>query len=146
MNPYPDEVMEAIRVAIPAMNIHAKEGLPEEVVGFVLSDGDIVRLTNQARSRTRFTISRAQMADRLASINPEKHQIIAIYHSHPESTTTLSPTDVESMTQTWNDDGLTLPWVVVCPDSRVGFWWLDPLYRKPLSEVIHMDHMEPALT
>ena len=143
--PYDDLVTEAITTAIPAMNIHTREGLPEEVVGLILSDGDIVRLINQARSKNRFTVSRAQMAEKLAYIDPEKHVVVAIYHSHPDGTSTLSPTDIDSMRGTWADDGLTLPWVVVCPDSRVSIWWLDPTYNQPQSAVIHMDQFDTAL-
>lgn len=143
--PYDQLVVDAITLAIPAMNIHAKEGQPEEVVGMILSDGSIVRLINQLRSPYMFSVSRAQLADRLARIDPEIHTVAALYHSHPAGTSTLSPTDITEMRRSWTDDGLTLPWVVVCPDSRIGFWWLDPRFSQPQSVVIRMEHQEPAL-
>lgn len=144
MIPYDIGLVEAIRTAIPALNIHAWEGLPEEIVGLILSDGDIVRLINQARSSSRFEISRRQMAEKLAYVDPEKHSVVAIYHSHPSGTTTLSPTDLESMSLSWKVDRLTIPWVVVCPGSRVGIWWLDPTYRQPQSQIIQMEKTELA--
>jgi proteasome lid subunit RPN8/RPN11 len=137
--PYDDSLLDAIDTALPALNIHAKEGAPEEVVGMVLSSGNIVRLINQSRSNHMFTVSRVQLADKLAMIDPAVNTVIAIYHSHPGGTSTLSPTDVQAMKRTWTDDGLTLPWIVVVPDSRVAFWWLDPMYGEPRSHLIHME-------
>lgn len=137
--PYDESFLDAIDLSIPAMNIHAREGSPEEVVGLVLSDGDLVRLTNQTRSKHMFAVSREQLADRLALIDPDKHTVIAIYHSHPGGTTTLSPDDQTSMRETWTQDGLTLPWVTIVPDSRLAIWWLDPAYQSPRSAVIHLD-------
>lgn len=137
--PYDESFLDAIETAIPAMNIHAREGSPQEVVGLVLSDGDIVRLTNQTRSTSMFAVSRAQLADKLAFINPDVHTVIAIYHSHPGGTTTLSPDDQTSMRETWTHDGLTLPWVTIVPDSRLAIWWLDPKYHHARSAIVHFD-------
>lgn len=134
--PYDESFLDAVETAIPAMNIHAREEAPVEAVGFVLSDGDIVRLINQTRSSSMFSVSRAQVADKLALIDPEKHSVIALYHSHPSGTTTLSPDDQASMKKTWTDDGLTLPWVTIVPDSRLAIWWLDPQYLSPRSALI----------
>lgn len=137
--PYDEDFLKAIDVAIPAMNIHANEGAPEEVVGLVLSDGDIVRLINQTHSAHMFSVSRTQMADRLTMIDPEKHTVIAIYHSHPKGTTTLSPDDQKSMRTSWIQDGLTLPWVTIVPDSRLAIWWLDPHYQGPRSSLVRFE-------
>ena len=137
MIPYEDEFLDAIEMAYPAMNIHANEEAPIEAVGLVLSDGDIMRLINQTRSPSMFSVSRAQLAERLADIDPDKHTVIAIYHSHPGGTTTLSPDDQASMRATWTDDGMTLPWITLVPDSRLAIWWLDPHYQAPRSAIIH---------
>lgn len=137
--PYEAEFHDAILDSVWAMNIHANEHWPEEVCGLVLSNGDIIRLINQARSAHRFTVSRSQLAEKLASIDPDLATVVAIYHSHPRGTTTLSPTDVESMEKSWSDDGLTLPWVVIVPNSRVGVWWIDPRYRAPQSTIFHLN-------
>lgn len=137
--PYEEEFLDAVEAAIPAMNIHAREDAPIEAVGFILSDGDIIRLINQARSATMFTVSRAQVADKLARIDPDRHTVIALYHSHPGGTTTLSPDDQQSMRQTWTDDGLTIPWVTIVPDSRLAIWWLDPHYQAPRSALIRFE-------
>ena len=139
--PYEVEVLDAIATASAAMNIHANEEYPVEAVGFILSDGDIMRLINQARYPSMFSVSRAQVADRLAAVDPDKHTVIALYHSHPAGTTTLSPDDQVSMRKSWTDDGLTLPWVVVVPDSRLAIWWLDPHYQAPRSAIIHFDQI-----
>lgn len=137
--PYGQLVLDAITTAIPGMNIHANEEYPVEAVGFVLSDGDVLRLINQTRSKNMFSVSRAQVADRLASVDPEKHTIIALYHSHPGGTTTLSPDDQASMRNSWMDDGMTLPWVTIVPDSRIAIWWLDPQYKTPSSYMIPVE-------
>jgi len=73
---------EAIDAAYPSMLEHFASSLPNEAVGFVIDDGTIVRLINQARSAHRFWISGEQVKERLAPHSPS--DIVALYHTHPE--------------------------------------------------------------
>lgn len=123
---YSPEIMEAIVKAIPPAVQHSIEGLPEEVVGLVLSDGSTIPLINQARSDRRFEVSVAQLANVLSLINPDTHLVYSLYHSHPGSSLDLSPADQTNMRIHWSAGGLRLPWLVVSPEtSEARLWWID---------------------
>lgn len=126
--PYDDELRYAIVTALPEAYSHARAGMPEEVVGLILSDGTTRPLINQARSSTRFEVSFAQMAEALASINPHTHLVYAIYHSHPAGSLNPSTDDQNQMRAAWSDAGLTLPWVILNPSGPSALWWIDNTY------------------
>ena len=139
--PYDETILRGIKAAIPAIHQHLLDGLPEEVVGLVLSDGSTVRLINQARSSSRFEVGVPQLAQALADINPATHTVIGIYHSHPLNSPDLSPADQESMKVQWGV-GFSVPWVVMTGDGRVSVWWLDPTYKHPVKYLLPT--LEPA--
>jgi proteasome lid subunit RPN8/RPN11 len=137
--PYDRHILEAIERAFPAIHQHLLDGLPEEVVGLVLSDGATVRLINQARSDSRFEVGVPQLAQALADINPETHTVIGIYHSHPQGSLNLSTHDQKNMKTQWSV-GFSLPWIVMVDDFRASIWWLDPIYKQPVRYLV-----EPAV-
>lgn len=110
--------------AVEEAYAHAYSLPHEEVVGLVLSDGTIVRLTNQARSPHRFAVSQTQMAEALAEIDPDEVQVVAIYHSHPSTSTTPSLVD-EQMMRDQKRDGIGLPWLILVPDGPWDLWEID---------------------
>ena len=73
---------EAIEFAYPQLLAHFVSALPNEAVGFILEDGQTIRLINQARSPHRFWISGDQVAERLYPRTPD--HIVVVYHTHPE--------------------------------------------------------------
>lgn len=96
---------------------HFQDELPNECVGLVWMDGQVQRLINQARSPSRFSISRAQLAGRLNEMD-ETNVLVCVYHSHPGGTTRLSADDKESFKRQW-DRGIVIPWLVVTEDEWV---------------------------
>lgn len=136
--PYDDTIITGIKASLPAIRQHLVDGLPEEVVGLILSDGSTVRLINQARSTSRFEVGVPQLAQALADINPDTHTVIGIYHTHPLNSPDLSPADQESMKVQWGV-GFSVPWVVMTEDGRVSVWWLDPIYKHPVKHVVEME-------
>lgn len=131
--PFDPEVIDAITRAIPKMDAHMREDHPIECVGLILGAGQTVPLINQARSQTRFAVSKAQLAAALADIPPETDKVYALYHSHPEGSTSLSPADIHNMSYAWTFEGFMLPWVLLTPDNPPSLWWLDQLYHHPCS-------------
>jgi len=125
MFPFPCEVEDAISISLPKIHSHLHNGLPEEVVGLILSDGSIVRLINQARSAVEFTVSQAQLAGVLADINPETHTVYAVYHTHPGGDIVLSPQDQKTLRFHWVVENLALPWLVMVPSGMAALCWVD---------------------
>lgn len=136
--PFSAQVKESVERALPLIHSHLIEGLPEEVVGLVLSDGSIIPLINQARSSSRFEVSVAQMADVLASIDPEVRTVYALYHSHPAKELSLSFLDQRNL-QIHYRTGLSVPWLVMIPDGSARMWWMDGDYGLPASYQFPLD-------
>lgn len=88
---------------------HFQEELPIECVGLVWEDGQVDRLTNQARSSTRFAVSMPQLVEVMGA---RQGIVIAIYHSHPAGSTGLSWEDQFSL-RTQFGKGIPIPWLVV---------------------------------
>lgn len=103
---------------------HAASHPRQEVVGLILSDGSTIPLVNQARSATRFSVGQGQMAEALASINPDVEMVVALYHSHPTAPPSPSVTDI-SMMRDQLSAGVPIPWVIVTPRGDWGVWELD---------------------
>lgn len=100
-----------------------------EVVGIVWSDSSITELTNQARSAQRFSVSERQFAERLADVNPEEKQMVALFHSHPGGYLSLSTDDKKSLWHQWYQANIYIPWMIIPHDTgdpfSFAFWWYD---------------------
>lgn len=94
---------------LPEIYAHYQEDLPNECVGLVWADGKVDRLTNQARSPKRFSVSMSQLVEVMGA---RQGIIMAIYHSHPGGSTGLSWEDQFSLRAQFTK-GIPFPWLVV---------------------------------
>lgn len=104
---------------------HYQEDLPNECIGLIWNTGEIQRLRNQADSPVRFSISKAQLAERLAEKDVEDSNcyLMAIYHSHPGGNTLLSKADVRSF-RAQHESGLEIPWLTVT-ETNARLWFME---------------------
>ncbi len=78
---------------------HAREGKPNEVCGLIAGrDGHPVKLyrttNNDPMPRVRYNVEPRELLDALREIEEKGWDLLAIYHSHPESEAYPSGTDV----------------------------------------------------
>ncbi len=122
---------------------HYLDDLPNECVGLVWNDGLIQRLRNQASSPHRFSISKPQITEKIAEREEEEEDVylMAIYHSHPEGSTTLSWADKRSFIGQHEND-LRIPWLVVVKGSAC-LWYMQKEEGVDTNEMAHF-HIEPS--
>ena len=128
--------VEAARVAYPALLAHMDYDAPNEAVGLLWDDGTTTRLTNQARSPSRFSVGRTQMAEALADVDPTEKILIGLYHSHPNGMIRPSLTDEMQMCEQAHME-ITLPWLIVTPDHSLHIWWWEMGEGKVSGYQIH---------
>ncbi len=113
---------EAIEVLMAAgradMIRHRNEAYPEEAVGIICADGSTYPLINQARSAHRFEVSQVFVVEAIKALNEAKRFPVAVYHSHPESSSGPSARDV-SLMQAMNG-ALS---IIVGIDGITGWAW-----------------------
>lgn len=78
---------------------HARDDYPNECCGIVVGTDntahDIFRVTNRADTkRTRYLMDAQQQITIMIEADKNGHEILAFYHSHPQSEARPSPTDV----------------------------------------------------
>lgn len=77
---------------------HAREGLPEEVCGYLTGTGREVlkqyRLTNMDHSAEHFSFDPAEQFQVMREARKAGHQILAVYHSHPATPARPSEEDI----------------------------------------------------
>ena len=77
---------------------HARNGLPEEVCGYLAgTDGEVTRqfrLTNMDHSNEHFSFDPAEQFQAVREVRKAGLQILANYHSHPESPARPSVEDI----------------------------------------------------
>lgn len=77
---------------------HAREGLPEEVCGYLTgTDKEVLkqyRLTNMDHSAEHFSFDPAEQFQVMREARKEGHSILAVYHSHPATPARPSEEDI----------------------------------------------------
>jgi len=102
-----DDVKEAVKSSLIDMVVHSAISPNEEVAGAVLADGTSVRLYNEAKNRRdAFIVGPSQLT--------ELHNVVAVYHSHPNGVEYPSITD---------EKGLAPIPVVIITNLSVTLWW-----------------------
>lgn len=109
---------------------------PIEAVGLLWDDSSITRLTNQARSASRFSVGRTQMAEALAATDPNEKLLIGLYHSHPNGSIRPSLADELQMCEQAHMK-IALPWLIVTPDHSLHIWWWEMNEGKVIGHQIH---------
>lgn len=139
-----------LELASVAIWDHMLEGWPDEVCGLVWDNGTITRLRNQAASPNRFTVGRTQLAEALAAVSPNEKLLSAVYHSHPNGSTTLSIEDRTSMTAMWQY--LPVPWLLATRriSDAVAYdylatWELNDGFRKPHGDWVRATELANAV-
>lgn len=78
---------------------HAQRSLPEECVGILSGQGCKILgwhpLTNQLQDSKKFLADPSEQIRLLRQLREEGLELVAIYHSHPQSSATPSPTDIK---------------------------------------------------
>ena len=81
-----------------ALISHAREGLPEEVCGYLTGiDGAVLkqyRLTNIDHSAEHFSFDPAEQFQVMREARKDSHNILAVYHSHPSTPARPSEEDI----------------------------------------------------
>lgn len=101
---------------------------PNECVGLLLWDGNLIHLRNQARSPHRFFVNPQQLIDKNDEFTAP---ILAIYHSHPQRTATPSGEDERFMRY------LATVWpevfhVILSPEGHAAYHVVDDSIEKRL--------------
>ena len=92
-----DPLALVLTVARPQLLIHSDDDYPHETVGILCVDGTCYPLINQARSHKRFEVSELLVTEAIAQLKVRKRHPVAIYHSHPTSTSEPSARDTLMM-------------------------------------------------
>lgn len=78
---------------------HAQRCFPEECVGILSGQGRTMLgwhpLTNRWHDGTRFSADAAELIPLLRQLREEGRALVAIYHSHPQTSAVPSPTDIQ---------------------------------------------------
>lgn len=81
-----------------ALIAHAREGLPEEVCGYLTGTDGVVlkqyRLTNTDHSPEHFSFDPAEQFQVMREARKAGHNIMAVYHSHPATPARPSEEDI----------------------------------------------------
>lgn len=94
---------------------HAAEEYPKEAVGLIWDDGTTTELINSG-GEGEFNVTDEDLAQAIKEVSGDR-EIAAVYHSHPKGSLALSPTDMNSMAQQFQN-GLEVPWLIVTPSSH----------------------------
>lgn len=100
-----------------ALTDHLREGFPNEVCGLLAGRGGVVARVIRCRNehetpRTRYRIAPEDLLN-VPRLEDAGEELVAIYHSHPESEPRPSPTDVRE-SQFVDEGGIARP---LYPDS-----------------------------
>ena len=112
---------------------HRDDDYPNEAVGILCADATTYPLINQARSPKRFEVSEALVTEAIAQLKVRKRHPVAIYHSHPTSTSEPSNRDTMMM-----QEMPQASFVIVGSDGIAAWMWDDELrfvVKVPLKEV-----------
>ncbi len=112
---------------------HRDDDYPNEAVGILCADGTVYPLINQARSHKRFEVSERIVTEAIAQLKVRKRHPVAIYHSHPTSTSEPSNRDIMMM-----QEMPQASFVIVGSDGIAAWMWNDELrfiVKVPLKEV-----------
>ena len=90
-------VSELITFAAISLVMHRDSDYPHEAVGILCSDGSIYPLINQARSAHRFEVSQPLVKEAIGVLTQRGMEPIAVYHSHPTSSSGPSKRDIMLM-------------------------------------------------
>lgn len=113
-----EAVVDLIVIATDELISHRDDAYPQEAVGILCDDGTTYRLINQARSGTRFEVSKLLVTESIKIIKRQNRSAIGIYHSHPTSQSAPSSRDIDMMrTQPGN------LFVIVGNDVISGWAW-----------------------
>ena len=133
------EAQEFIQAAVTLMEKaavklldHRHDAYPEEAVGILCSNGDIYPLINQARSGHRFEVSETLSKEAIEILKNRGKEPVAVYHSHPMSSSGPSNRDVAMM---MNMPGALS--IVIGIDGIAAWLWdncLQSVGRIPLPE------------
>ncbi len=112
---------------------HRDGDYPNEAVGILCADATVYPLINQARSHKRFEVSEQIVTEAIAQLKVRKRHPIAIYHSHPTSTSEPSKRDTMMM-----QEMPQASFIIVGSDGIAAWMWDDELrfvVKVPLKEV-----------
>ncbi|MBN2438105.1 MAG: M67 family metallopeptidase [Deltaproteobacteria bacterium] len=77
---------------------HARAELPNEACGYVMGDGDracaLYKMTNADHSPVHFSFNPAEQFEALHAAIEMGKELIAVYHSHPETPARMSEEDI----------------------------------------------------
>ncbi len=128
------EPLEAILVAVrEELVAHRAKDYPNEAVGIITADGTTYPLINQARSPKRFEVSEQLVTEAIAQLKVRKRHPVAVYHSHPESSSDPSKRDENMMAE--------MPqatFVIVGQDGIAAWMWDEQLrfiLKIPLKDI-----------
>lgn len=92
-----DATVELMEHSAAAMWEHRHDAYPQEAVGILCSDGVNYPLINQARSDSRFEVSQTLVKEAIEALVNVGREPVAIYHSHPMTTSSPSNQDISMM-------------------------------------------------
>ena len=92
-----DAVTHLIASAATSLVTHRDSDYPHEAVGSLCSDGSVYPLINQARSAHRFEVSQPLVKEAIGVLTQRGMEPIAVYHSHPTSSSGPSKRDIMLM-------------------------------------------------
>lgn len=130
---YIQAVVDLMESASVVMMNHRDDSYPEEAIGILCSDGTNYRLINQARSAHRFEVSATLTTEAMSMLLDRGKEPIAIYHSHPASSSSPSKRDIAMM----ETQPGALSIIVGVSDISAWVWDdedLQPVGRIPLPE------------
>jgi proteasome lid subunit RPN8/RPN11 len=116
--------MKIAREIFDDMVAHARQEWPYECCGLLAGKGGlatkIYRLSNQKRSRTLYLAAPEEQLRALTEMEDHGLDLLAIYHSHPDTESYPSAVDVE---KAYFPEALCLIISLKMKDPRVrGFW------------------------
>lgn len=87
------------RIIVNRILDHAQRSLPNECVGILSGDGKTIHnihpLTNQLQDRKKYQAEPSQQIKLLRQLRETGLKMVAIYHSHPQSSPEPSETDLK---------------------------------------------------
>ena len=128
-----DPLSLVLAVARPQLIANSDADYPYEAVGILCVDGTCYPLINQARSHKRFEVSELLVTEAIAQLKVRKRHPVAVYHSHPTSTSEPSARDILMMKEMPQAS-----FVIVGSDGIAAWMWDEELrfiVKIPLEEV-----------
>ena len=106
---------------IEEIRAQAKDELPNEACGYVIGKGDkawaLYRMTNAHHSPTHFSFNPVEQFEALKEAREMGKELIAVYHSHPETPARMSEEDILKA----HDTQITYLIYAVMDDEIKGF-------------------------